>query len=136
MNNCIFCKIVDGEIPSSKIYEDGEVLAFLDIHPVNPGHVLVIPKAHYENFISSPDEISGKLLAVAKKIGLAVMVATQSSGFNLSTANGAAAGQEVMHLHFHIIPRKDRAEHQPWNQGVYAPSEAQKVAAAIKEQLQ
>lgn len=132
---CIFCKIAAGENPSSKIYEDGEILAFLDIHPVNPGHALVIPKAHFENLASTPDEIAGKAVAAAKKIGLAIMHATASSGFNLSAANGAAAGQEVMHLHFHVIPRKDRSEHRPWTQRAYAEGEAQKIAADIREKL-
>lgn len=135
MDNCIFCKIVAGEIPSTKVYEDETVFVFLDIRPVSPGHTLVIPKKHFENFAAAPDEVLAKLMSAAKKIGLAVMSGTNASGFNLSTANGTAAGQEVMHLHFHIIPRKDRLEHQPWKQGEYPDREAQNVAAAIREKL-
>lgn len=127
--------IVAGGIPSSKVYEDEGVLAFLDIHPVSPGHTLVIPKAHFKDLASTPDKVAGQVVAVARRVAAAVMRATGSSGFNLSAANGASAGQEVMHLHFHIIPRKERGEHKPWTQGEYGEGEAQKVAAAIREKL-
>lgn len=133
--NCVFCKIVAGAIPSFQIYEDDEVLAFLDIHPVSPGHTLVIPKAHFPDLVSAPEEILGRVVAVAQRVATAVLAGTGSSGFNLTTANGQSAGQEVMHLHFHIIPRKDRGEHKPWTQMEYKEGEAPRVAAAIRGKL-
>jgi histidine triad (HIT) family protein len=133
--NCIFCKIVAGAIPSFQVYSDDEVLAFLDIHPVSPGHTLVIPKAHYANLSSTPEPIVNKVVLAAKRIATAVMEATGSSGFNFSTANGSSAGQEVMHLHFHIIPRKDKSEFKPWSQREYKNGQAAQIAAAIKEKL-
>ena len=105
MEDCIFCKIVKGEIPCSKIYEDDKILAFLDINPVHKGHTLVIPKEHYEGIIDMPDETLGELAKAAKKISKAVKKATGVNGFNIVQNNGADAGQDVFHFHLHIIPR-------------------------------
>lgn len=129
--NCVFCKIVAGDLPLSKVYEDEMVLAFLDIHPVLAGHTLIIPKTHVENFQSADDQTLSSLIFATKKVADAVMKATDSLGFNLSTANGSAAGQEVMHLHFHIIPRKSRNELQPWRPGGYAAEQANELASKI-----
>ncbi|MCL5435975.1 MAG: HIT family protein [Patescibacteria group bacterium] len=133
--NCVFCKIVAGAIPSFKVYEDDEVLAFLDIHPVSPGHTLVIPKAHFPDFSATPEEVLSRVVTAAQRVAAGVLAGTGASGFNLSTANGQSAGQEVGHLHFHIIPRKDRDEHKPWQQREYAEGEAAKIANAIGERL-
>jgi len=105
MKDCLFCKIVAGEIPSAKVYEDGELLAFMDIQPVNPGHVLVIPKEHHATLAETPDELAGSLMKVVPSLSRAVMQATGAPACNLSVNNGKEAGQLVFHTHLHIMPR-------------------------------
>lgn len=114
MENCIFCKIVKGEIPCDKVYEDEKVLAFLDIHPIKPGHTLVIPKKHFENFVSIDEEYLLPMIQAAKKIVPAIIKSVRATAFNFTTANGAEAGQSVFHLHFHIIPRFSKSELKDW----------------------
>ena len=115
--DCIFCKIIKGEIPSSMVFDDEKVVAFLDINPVHKGHTLVIPKEHYENLIKTPDEIVGEIWKVTKKIGKAVKEAIQADGINFGVNNGKAAGQEVFHTHIHIIPRFEGDELSNWPRG-------------------
>lgn len=103
---CIFCKIVAGEIPSHRVYEDDHVLAFLDINPTSRGHTLIIPKEHYTALVSTPPDVLAKLTAVLPKISAAVTRATDAQGFNLLQSNGACAGQIIAHIHFHVIPRR------------------------------
>jgi len=104
--NCIFCKIVKGEIPSFKLYEDAETLAFMDINPVHDGHCLVIPKAHSATvFEIDPEDFATAARATAK-LARAVKAAIPCDGVNLMQANGEGAGQSVGHLHLHILPRK------------------------------
>ena len=107
VNECIFCKIIRGELPSSTVFENEEVIAFLDIMPLSKGHTLVVPKTHSENLETTPAEIMMKLGPVLKKLSRAVTEATGASAVNLLLSNGKAAGQIVPHLHFHIIPRTD-----------------------------
>lgn len=105
-DNCLFCKIAAGTIPSAKIYEDDRVLAFLDIAPVEKGHALVISKrAHTEALTDTPDDILAELLAVARKIGKAMMD-LGFGGYNLVQNNYPDGGQAIPHIHFHVIPRK------------------------------
>jgi histidine triad (HIT) family protein len=104
-NDCIFCKIIAGELPSTKIYEDETVLSLMDINPVEEGHALVIPKEHLDPITNVPDNILKELIVVAKKIAAAQFKALNASGVNIAQANGTGAGQEVPHIHFHIIPR-------------------------------
>lgn len=132
MDDCIFCRIASGEIPSRKVYEDDLVLAFLDISPVSPGHVLVVPKAHFNPIWNVPDEVLARLLSVAKRIAKAQMdSALAPDGVNLFQTNGPAAGQTVFHVHFHVIPRKN-GDGAGWTfpEGGYATSEAADAAAA------
>lgn len=102
---CIFCRIRDGQIPSTRVYEDNKTLAFMDINPVNDGHLLVVPKTHAETiFDISPTD----LLAVSttlKKVAAAIHEALRPEGLSLYQANGAAASQVVPHFHLHVIPR-------------------------------
>lgn len=102
---CIFCKIISGEIPSYKVYEDDSFLAFLDISQATYGHTLIIPKKHYANLLEMPDELLEKLMIVGKKIANGVKLATKCEGFNILNNNGEVAGQSVHHFHIHIIPR-------------------------------
>lgn len=104
-DNCIFCKIVAGEIPCFKIYEDEHTLAFMDINPANRGHALVIPKAHSPDLYESPDESLAVTLATARKVASAVRATVNPDGINLVQANGPGAAQSVFHLHVHVMPR-------------------------------
>ncbi|WP_409253345.1 HIT family protein [Bacillus sp. SCS-153A] len=105
MSDCIFCKIIDGEIPSSKVYEDDHVLAFLDISQVTKGHTLVIPKVHKENVYELTEEIASNIFAAVPKIANAIKAEYNPIGLNLLNNNGEDAGQSVFHFHLHIIPR-------------------------------
>ncbi|MBQ7252084.1 MAG: HIT family protein [Kiritimatiellae bacterium] len=139
MNDCIVCRIAAGCIPSRKVYEDDLVLAFLDISPVSPGHVLVVPKEHFNPLWNVPDEVLARLLSVAKRIAKAQMdSALAPDGVNLFQTNGTAAGQTVFHVHFHVIPRKN-GDGAGWTfpEGAYAsPEEADATAAAIAAALE
>ena len=101
----IFCKIIDGEIPCYKLYEDGDVLAFLDISQVTKGHALVVSKKHFENFLSTPQEEMHKVMDVAQRIGQVEIKLLGAKGVNILTNCYEAAGQSVMHFHVHVIPR-------------------------------
>jgi histidine triad (HIT) family protein len=105
MHDCIFCKIVKGEIPSKKVYEDGDVLVFLDINPASKGHVLVTAKKHYENIYDVDEEILKKMIVVSKKMADKIKKAFDADGINIVQNNGQHAGQLVNHIHFHVIPR-------------------------------
>lgn len=104
-NNCVFCAIAAGEIPCFKIYEDDFALAYLDINPFSEGHTLVIPKAHTQGLIDTPDETLAALVSTVKKVAGHLKVALGCEGFNILQNNGEAAGQTVMHIHFHVVPR-------------------------------
>ena len=103
--HCVFCKIISGQIPAATIYEDDQVLAFLDIAPFNFGHTLVIPKRHCHGVSDMPEESRNALFAAAARLAPVVLRVTGAAGFNLLMNNGQAAGQEVPHAHLHIIPR-------------------------------
>ena len=104
-NDCLFCAIGAGEIPSFKIYEDEYVLAYLDINPFTKGHTLVIPKAHASGLLEASDEMLATLLPRVRKVAEHLKAALPCDGFNILQNNGEAAGQSVMHIHFHIVPR-------------------------------
>jgi len=105
MEQCLFCGIVAGKVPSKKVYEDGHSLAFLDINPRNPGHTLVIPKKHYTTLLDMPEKDAGVLFESVRKVSGMVKSATSSHGLSIVQSNGQAAGQVVQHVHFHVIPR-------------------------------
>jgi histidine triad (HIT) family protein len=105
-NDCVFCAIVDGEIPSFKIYEDEKALAFLDINPFSFGHALVVPKIHREGLLDAQDDELARLMAAVKKVAARIKAELKCDGFNILQNNGEAAGQTVKHIHFHIIPRR------------------------------
>ena len=136
MDNCLFCKIVTREIPAEIVYENGRTLAFLDIKPVNPGHVLVIPKEHYADFVSTPPAVLGEIIAVAQKLAPVALAATGSPAFNIGVNNGRAAGQVVSHMHLHVMPRYEDDGYKMWGGRDYAPGELAKVAEKIRSQLQ
>ena len=103
--NCIFCKIVAGQVPCTKLYEDEDVLAFLDINPVTYGHTLVISKEHYSTFLSTPKAIMNKVMNVAQRIGQVQIEQLGAKGVNILINSYEAAGQVVPHFHVHVIPR-------------------------------
>ncbi|WP_422122720.1 HIT family protein [Planococcus sp. X10-3] len=105
MTNCIFCKIISGEIPSVKIYEDEHVFAFMDIMPLSKGHTLLIPKTHRESVYDLQGDEAAQLFSVAPKIASAIKETFNPEGLNLLNNNGAKAGQSVFHFHLHFIPR-------------------------------
>ena len=105
MSDCIFCKIIAGEIPSSKIYEDEKVLAFLDISQTTKGHTLVIPKEHVRNMLEMSDQTAADVFARLPKLARAIKTATGAKGLNILNNNEVVAGQTVFHAHIHIIPR-------------------------------
>ncbi len=102
---CIFCKIIDGQIPSYKVYENDSVLAFLDIFPLSKGHTVVIPKKHYYNFLDMPEDDMGDFFKDLKIISALIKEKLKIDGINLVQNNFPAAGQVISHFHFHIIPR-------------------------------
>jgi histidine triad (HIT) family protein len=106
----IFCRIIKGEIPSTKIYEDDDVLAILDISQTTKGHTLVIPKLHCDNFLSCPQEVMHKVMDVAQRIGQAEISLLHARGVNILTNVNEAAGQSVMHFNVHVIPRYNGGE--------------------------
>ena len=109
-NNCIFCAIAAGEIPSFKVYEDELVVAYLDINPFSEGHTLVIPKAHSEGLLDTPDATLAEIVVRVKKVAAHLTAALPCDGFNILQNNGEAAGQTVRHVHFHIVPRYGTGE--------------------------
>lgn len=129
--DCIFCKIIKGEIPSTKIYEDDEFYAFLDIKPINKGHTLVIPKTHCRNLMDFPKSQETDLMEFLKKVAKAVVKGVGADGFNLGMNNEPAAGQVVFHAHFHIIPRFDNDGLSSWPDKEYEDGEMETVKEKI-----
>jgi histidine triad (HIT) family protein len=103
--DCIFCKIVAGEIPCIKLFEDEDTLAFMDINPVQPGHALIIPKEHFSDLYTVADEAISATARVARQVATALRTALMPGGINLLQCNGKAAAQSVFHFHMHVIPR-------------------------------
>lgn len=109
-DDCIFCKIAAGKIPSRKIYEDKDLIAIMDLSPTSKGHSLIIPKEHYTNIYDIDEEIAGKVMKTAKKLATKMTVALNCDGFNLLQNNGETAGQTMFHFHMHLIPRYKDAD--------------------------
>lgn len=128
---CVFCKIIKGEVPSYRVYEDDYTLAFLDINPITPGHILVVPKKHYENMEEIPEEELKHLMSTVKKIGLMLKDNLQVEGYNVCENNGPIAGQEVSHIHFHIIPRSVDDGLVSWTKKTYKDKELKKMLLKI-----
>ena len=135
-NSCIFCKIATGDIPSLRILDTPEALAFLDIGPLAPGHVLLIPKRHHESVLEAPADEMARLAALLPKLAAALKRCTGAEGLNILSNAGAAAGQAVFHLHIHIIPRRsgDGLGYR-WNAGKYAAGEAEAMRDRLSKEL-
>ena len=109
-DDCIFCKIAAGEIPSRKIYEDKDLIAIMDLNPTSKGHSLIIPKEHCTNIYDIDEDIAAKVMKTAKKLATKMTVALNCDGFNLLQNNGETAGQTMFHFHIHLIPRYKDAD--------------------------
>ena len=120
MDSCIFCKILKGNIPCSKVYEDNAVLAFLDLNPASHGHTLIVPRKHAATLLDLEPGTGDAIMQAMRKVGKALQEVTGAAGFNCIQNNFAAAGQEVMHLHWHVIPRFEGDNLiQAWKPGSY-----------------
>lgn len=137
MQDCVFCKIIAGQIPSCRIFEDEDTIAFMDTGPVVKGHLLVAPKKHYLDILATPPEVLAKLIMIVRKIAAAQKRALQADGVNIMQSNGRAAGQVVDHIHFHVIPRFTAdGHHWNWKSKQYADNnEMQSLADKIKNAL-
>ncbi len=133
--NCIFCKIIRNEIPSVKLYEDDETLAFLDIQPNTRGHALVIPKSHHENIYVLPLETTARLAMSVQKIAVALKNALELDGLNIVMNNESAAGQIIWHAHMHIIPRMNEDAGYLGQKYTYVAGEMEEIAEKIKLEL-
>ncbi len=134
---CIFCRIATGEIPAAIVCEDGKMLAFMDTGPVIKGHVLIIPKSHYNRATDVPDELLVHLFKWAKRVAQAQISGLGADGVNLIQNNGAAAGQEIPHLHTHVIPRFEQDGHR-WNWNIKRYSDFKEMddfAGKLKESI-
>jgi len=132
MDNCIFCMIVNGDIPSTKLYEDEDFIVIMDIGPANKGHAILIAKEHAANLFEMKEETLAKVLPVVKKVGGAIMKTLGCDGMNILQNNGKASGQTVFHYHMHMIPRYDNdTVNVNWPTQSYADGEAAELAKKI-----
>ena len=132
--NCIFCKIANGEIPSVTLYEDEDFRVILDLGPASKGHDLILPKNHYANLFEMPDEVAAKVLPIAKKVAAHLKETLQCDGINLVQNNGEVAGQTVHHFHMHVIPRYEggNAKDVTWSHSEFRAEELDAIRDQIK----
>ena len=134
--DCLFCKIVAGEIPSARVIEADAAVAFLDINPVNHGHVLLVPREHHATLADLPDEAAAETAALLPRLARAVMRATGADGMNVIVNIGRAAGQTIDHIHWHLIPRSaDDAVNWPWPHTPYVGDELGQMQFRIEREL-
>lgn len=133
-NQCIFCKISKGEIPSATLYEDEDFRVILDLGPASKGHSLILPKAHYANIIEIPDELAAKAMVLAKKMTARMKEALPCDGVNIVQNNGACAGQTVFHFHMHLIPRREGDQvGVSWNPGTLTQEDKKELLEKLGE---
>lgn len=136
MENCIFCKIANGEIPAATLYEDENFRVILDLGPASKGHALILPKSHAANIYELSDEMAAKAMILAKKMATAMTAALKCDGFNIVQNNGECAGQTVFHFHMHLIPRyKGDNAIKLWTPGESDQEELAKMAEEIRNNL-
>lgn len=130
--NCIFCSIANGDIPSATIYEDDDFRVFLDLAPASRGHALLVPKEHYDNLYELDDEVAAKVLVAAKKVASKMAAVLGCDGYNIVQNNGEAAGQTVFHFHMHLIPRyKDDQVGLGWKMGELTDAERDEILSLL-----
>ncbi len=129
--DCVFCKVAAGKLPSAKVYEDADTVAFMDIGPVAKGHTLVVPKQHCDPITGVPPALLQKLILVVQKVAKAQLEGLGADGLNITQANGKIAGQVIPHMHFHVIPRFERdGKDRNWTPGKYESNEEMRQYAA------
>lgn len=134
-DDCIFCKIAHGEIPSSTIYEDEDFRVFLDLNPAARGHALIVPKEHYADLFELDEELCKKAMVLEKRLAVKMKAVLGSDGFNLMQNNGEAAGQTVFHFHLHLIPRyKDDKAGITWKPGSVSPEEREELVNLLTKE--
>ncbi|MDE0185491.1 MAG: HIT family protein [Candidatus Poribacteria bacterium] len=135
--DCIFCAIAGNAIPATKVYEEDQILAFMDINPANPGHLLVIPKRHYRNIFDIDAETAGKIMQVGTQLASAIKTALNPDGLNLLQSSESAAFQTVFHFHLHLIPRwEDDTLVLPWKPQQGDINQIAEVADKIRQHIQ
>lgn len=135
-DNCIFCKIIGKEIPSTTLYEDDDFCVIMDISPASYGHAIVLVKKHVPNIYELDEDLASKAFVVASKVAKAMKEELKCDGLNILQNNGEAAGQTVFHLHIHLIPRyNDDQVNITWKPGKYEAGEAASIANAIRKRL-
>lgn len=131
-NDCIFCKISNGEVPSNTIYEDEDFRVILDVSPATKGHALLLPKAHYADIYELDEELAGKAMRLAKRLATQMKEKLGCDGFNFIQNNGETAGQTVFHFHMHLIPRyQDDGQKIGWNPTSLSPEELKMIQNKI-----
>ena len=136
MDNCIFCKIANGEIPAATLYEDENFRVILDLGPASKGHALILPKSHAANIYELSDEMAAKAMVLATKMATAMTEALKCDGFNIVQNNGECAGQTVFHFHMHLIPRyKGDNVGITWTPGELSDKDKEEILSKVKEQL-
>ena len=134
MENCIFCKIANGEIPSATLYEDEDFRVILDLGPASKGHALILPKSHAANIYELQDETAGKAMILAKKMATKLRDGLNCDGFNIVQNNGEIAGQTVFHFHMHLIPRYEGDnQHILWKPTEVTQDELEEIRKQITE---
>lgn len=134
-NNCIFCKIIDGEIPSATLFEDDDFKVILDVMPASKGHALILPKSHYANIYDLPDEVLAKACVLAKTVMTKMSKILNCDGYNLVQNNGPAAGQTVFHFHIHMIPRYENDNvNLLWKPGSLTDADREEILKKWKQQ--
>lgn len=132
-DDCIFCKLANGQIPTNTVYEDEDFRAILDMGPATKGHTLIIPKEHADNLYELPDDTVGKAMKLAKKLGERMVERLEADGLNIVQNNGETAGQTVMHFHIHVIPRyKDDGQKIGWKPGSPSKEELESLCNKLK----
>lgn len=134
-DDCLFCKIITGDIPAEKIYEDEHTFAFLDIHPINTGHTLVIPKQHAENIMTIRKEDFAAVMETVRKLSPIIQRAVGADGINIGINNGSAAGQIIFHAHVHVMPRFENDGHTHWESKTLAKEDIAATGVAIRKEL-
>lgn len=133
-DDCIFCKLANGEIPTNTLYEDDDVRVIFDMSPASKGHVLILPKEHYDDLFEMPQDMAGKVFAVAAKLAPAIKEATGCEGMNILQNNGSIAGQTVFHFHMHIIPRySNDTVNIGWKPGELDKAETERIIKAVND---
>jgi len=133
MENCIFCKIANGEIPAATLYEDADFRVILDLGPASKGHALILPKTHAANIYELSDELAAKAMVLAKKMATVMTEALECDGFNIVQNNGEPAGQTVFHFHMHLIPRyKNDEVGLTWTPGELTEEDKKEILAKVK----